>query len=268
MVLAALFGVWLLKRTSCINTRFIIPPAPIAVRTFLRKTRRGWIAGMARMFNQRGLFLRDIAWNAATGALADEEKDALLRECFDLDPDASDDDVRQAANAFRADGAADNAARKQRHAEACNALGLDESADADDIHDAVLEATKAEKEAKAANAKLQKRLMGALLDNAITAGRITQAQREIYETAFNADFEGTAAKLRAEGKKLNTEPLNMNGRKEGASTVKELGAKVQLAVNDLMENKKMDYIKAWNTVKADKQYADYFYPKKPEVAVS
>jgi hypothetical protein len=255
-------GVWLLLRTFCIKTHgFINPPSAWIQHIFARKTRRGW---------------ENVAMNAAAqgeGDLADNEKDAMLRELLDLDHNAGDDDVRERFAEYGTDeDKAENAKRAERRKDACKALGLEADADADTFHNAVLSVPKWLDDLRKEAANARKDAVKALLDLAVNDGRITTAQRPVYETAFNSDFAGTRTKLAGEEKKLNTERLNMQGRKQETATNSELGVQVKEAAVAYQEKHggaaKCPWHVAWNAQKKDPKFEAYFRKADQEVATS
>lgn len=108
---------------------------------------------------------------------------------------------------------------------------------------------------KTAREKAVKKASGVLLDNAITTGRLTKADRAQWEEKFAAnEFDGVATELAALKPKLNTTSktngLGARNAEQRGST--EKSTQIREAVNERMEKHKETYAVAWQVVKKQK----------------
>lgn len=108
---------------------------------------------------------------------------------------------------------------------------------------------------KAAREKAVKKASSVLLDNAITTGRLTKADRPAWEEKFAAnEFDGVATELAALKPKLNTTSKtgNVGQRNAEQRGTTEKSTQIREAVNERMDKHKETYAVAWQVVKKQK----------------
>ena len=101
---------------------------------------------------------------------------------------------------------------------------------------------------------------------AVNTGKCTKAEAEALRPEFDTDFDAAKAKLDAmKGTAMNTEPLDIGGRKVAINDAAQRRAAIADEVQRRMDAQGVSYDVAWNSVARDKKFAPLFAAmQKPE----
>ncbi|MEM1083231.1 MAG: phage protease [Verrucomicrobiota bacterium] len=174
-----------------------------------------------------------------------------------LDPEkATDEEISSAFSKMKANAAA------KTTAEANAATAKTEKATAETK---VTEANTAKENAENAERETRKTLATALVNSAVTAGKVTEAEREETINSFladDADLDKLAKDLGEKEGTLNSEHLDLGDRKVKISNARERQNAIQAEVNSRMNNQGLNYDDAFQSVKSDPKFAQLFESMK------
>ena len=204
---------------------------------------------------------KDSAVNDGTNENETMDKTKLIEQ-LGLNADATEEEISAAITKLQ-----EMAATKVDPMKAEAEANEKEKAEAEANEKAEAEAN--EKAERAANSKIvslegevkkaREGEINARLDLAIVEGRITPADREAHQAAFEKDFEAAANSLDGLKATINTKPLQVEKAKEVISGESQRREKVANAVQEkLTANPKMDYAAAYKAVKNDPEMKPIF----------
>jgi phage I-like protein len=105
---------------------------------------------------------------------------------------------------------------------------------------------------------LSEELIKSHIVRAIETGRATKADEDHLLTQLNADPVKGLEDLLAKPVQLNCKPLNLGGTKPGVMEFQERQVRINTEVTKRMEEGKLSYDDAFNSVKADRDFAPLF----------